>query len=174
MDPITDAAGFDWSVFLKLLEYGFQGLSVIMVLLSFFLFRTVVTQEDVNQEKFKAARFYMIGAVTFMIVAGGFELYQTRRDVNILVNVIPWTKQYETQYGRIALRQQQQRLPVSDTGVPLTVSSDSQINVEIYDLISQFNKSEDEIERLQAALKDAVLASRGTDSALIEPSLEPQ
>jgi len=135
-----------------LLEYGFLGLSVIMVGLGFWLLRDVLAKPDASPEKLRSVKFFIVAAFVFMVAAGALEgakkLFAPK--ASILVNVVPWENGEMEHIGTVHVRHKQHKQSFSGDVLVLEVEDDSEIAVEIYNLTTALRE-------LQSQVKDAAI-----------------
>jgi hypothetical protein len=150
--------GSDWLV--RLLEYGFHGLSVLMLVLAFVLFRAVIAEHELNETKAQAAKFYLLGAFAFMVVAGSLELLETYLNpaasgqVDIVLKATPWFEGDAERYGVIRIIQKTEQTPLMHTtGNLVRVGPDSELSVDISELIGLIDRSAQTSETAQPSVK---------------------
>jgi hypothetical protein len=170
--------------FTDLLDYGFLGLSVIMAVLGFLLFRYLINQEKPNPTKVKAAKFYAVCVVAVMIIAGVLELSEgvlesrnSPGDAELLIKVIPWTEEHPAKYGEIRIIQRTEAASMlDDTGVLLKVDDDPEIQIQIQNLIDLIEDKKTEIQTMQRRLESTqaqvadTIAKRSLEDAIAEPA----
>ncbi len=161
----------------EVLNYGFLGLSVILVILVFLQFNLLIKQDKPDPIKLKAAKFYTLSLIAVMIIGGILKLTEgmlQKQDVptenKLLVKVVPWTKNHPQKYGEIRIIQRTEASSVGDdTGVELKVGQDPEVQIQIQNLIDLIERKTKELELVREQVTDSVI-DQGKDDAIAEPA----
>ena len=143
------------SEFAGVLQYGFMGLSILMVFLGYGLFRQVISQKNAPQEKIKMAKFFLTMAFLFLVGAGFLEFgssflasYNDRRPVNIVVNVSPWNAEHSKRFGELSIRKGMKKKILKDNMLSLQVTDNAEITIEIYKLINTLRELQSQVNNM--------------------------
>ena len=143
------------SEFADILQYGFMGLSILMVFLGYNLFRRVINQEETPREKVQLAKFFLSMAFLFLIGAGFLEFgsrfitaYDKKRSFEIILNVSPWTTKHSMDYGDLIVKTGKNKNTLKENMIPIQVTEDSEITLELYKLMDKMREMQTQINDL--------------------------
>jgi hypothetical protein len=139
----------------SLLEYGFLGLSVIMIGLGFWLLRDVLSRPNASPAKLRAVRFFIASAFVFMVTAGVLEggiLESVKKRIepiapkaSIRINVVPWEGGQMKRIGEVHVRYKLDKTPFNGDVLALEVEDDSEIALEIYNLTAALRELQSQV-----------------------------
>ena len=156
----------DLSQISAFLNYGFFGLSVIMMILGYGLFKTIISQDKPNSTKIKAAKFFLLMAFVFMVSSGVLELYRTKQNTKIFLNVVPWSERHAKKYGPLRVQQGLQSFEFQKSTIQLNVKNEEAIHVEFYELSHKLDELLKEVAVTQTQLNDALIREGENDEEL--------
>lgn len=164
----------------NLLEYGFLGLSVIMVVMGFWLLRGLLSQDQVSPAKERSVKFFIYSAFAFMVMSGvlqGVDKFMDHsneaRKANVNISIMSGLTRAEErslnqgakdddESPAITVRYRGVDIdPINDNYFGLEVDDKAQIDVELSALIFALRE-------LQSQVKDSALqdARKSEDAGL--------
>jgi predicted HAD superfamily hydrolase len=120
----------------KILNFGFLGLSFLMVYLGYRLTNRVVEQSAQKPEVIQITKFFLIIAVAFMILAGPLQwatIWITSRtqEKSIVLFVGANNPSWEKEYGEVYISVKGKLIPISRSSVKEEVSNNEDIKIEL-------------------------------------------
>ena len=126
----------------QLLAYGIIGLSAVTLLLAFFLFYRVVSQEQVSRGHAVLSIVFLAGSFVFLIGGAFLERFVSDRPLTIVFNVTPWDESSEEKYGELYIRHGLVKNTMDKNVFPIEVKHESEVGLEIHKLIRKMDELE--------------------------------
>ena len=134
-----------------ILQYGFIGLSVVLVIFGYLLFKKCLSIDSVRPEQLSGAKFFLVFSFVFMIGAGTLKILESIlvSKSEVYVRMEPWSKkqkayadEFQSPYG---IEVRGRVYPLVDAPVKMVVSDGSSIRCVVYPLTTKIEKLENQL-----------------------------
>lgn len=137
----------------QILNFGFLGLSFLMVYLGYRLTRTIVQQTQIDTNKIAIARFFLKIALVFMLVAGPLQwvtiaVTHYAQDNSVILFVGANNPSWEREYGEVYMSRKGELKPISHTSIKEEFFDEEEIRIELSEVVRAINKMRSQISKL--------------------------
>ena len=148
-----------------ILNFGFIGLSFLMVLLGYKLTSEVVKKESISEERVVVTKFFLKIALVFMLLAGPLQwitlaVSDYTEEDSVVLYVGASNLSWKENYGEIYFSRKGELTPISKKMAKLEFSDEEEVRIELFKVIGAFNKMQASITALNEKL------SRDTPEAI--------